>query len=86
MSSGTTGASPAFIQDIVDGKVVLRYMMPENGPRRSAPMGQGDGEYQPVKGVKSVVAVVGSAHVRGMIKEWERLEQLGNVGVDEFLY
>lgn len=74
------------MQDIIDDKVVLRYMMPESGPRRCAPMGQGDGEYKPIQGVRSVVGIVGSAHVRGMIKEWERLEDSGKEDVEEFLY
>ncbi|GMH40648.1 hypothetical protein BSKO_08552 [Bryopsis sp. KO-2023] len=85
-AKGAWGASPAFIQDVIEDKVVLRYMMPGNGPRKAAPMGKGDGEYVPLQGPKSAVAIVGSAHVRGMVKEWERLENTGVMGVEEFLY
>lgn len=33
--------------------------------------GLGDGAYTPLKGVRRVVAVVGTAHVRGMVREWQ---------------
>lgn len=71
--------------------------MPEDGPQRSAPMGTGDGAYLPMNGVKDsnsdrdptekrIVAVVGTAHVRGMCKEWEKLtNQSISASLDEFL-
>jgi pheromone shutdown protein TraB len=44
--------------------------MPQGDTAPSAPKGGGDGAYQPLAGPAAVVAVVGSAHVRGMAKAW----------------
>lgn len=52
---------------------VWRYVIPEGGPAAAAPPGYGDGEYQPAGSVSSVVAIVGTAHVRGIVREWERI-------------
>ena len=56
--------------DRVDGELLWRYMGPEAGPLESAPPGFGDGAVAPLEGVHAVVGVVGSAHVRGMVREW----------------
>lgn len=64
-------ASPAYIVDSNQGRTVWRYVMPEGGPEEAAPAGNGDGKYKPVQAPKAVLAVVGSAHVRGILKEWE---------------
>jgi len=40
-------------------------------PAAAAPQGLGDGAYTPLRGVQRVVAVVGTAHVRGMVREWQ---------------
>ena len=45
--------------------------MPEAGPEEAMPSGNGDGQYKPVQAPGTVVAVVGSAHVRGILREWE---------------
>lgn len=34
--------------------------------------GGGDGEYEPLAAPAAVVAVVGTAHVRGIIREWKK--------------
>lgn len=54
-----------------DGQLIWRYVMPEGKTASSAPQGGGDGAYAPLPGPSDVVAVVGSAHVRGMCKAWQ---------------
>ena len=63
-------ASPAYVADIDGGRRMLRYGMPAEGPEAATPSGYGEGEYAPVQDAAAVVAVVGSAHVRGIIREW----------------
>ena len=53
-----------------------RYGMPGGGPDLAAPKGWGEGEYVPAQGAAAVVAVVGSAHVRGICREWERIDEV----------
>lgn len=36
---------------------------------------EGDGQYKPLAGVSAVVGVVGTAHVRGIIRAWPSAEQ-----------
>lgn len=69
--------------DQVDGHTVYRYMMADGAPNKSAPVGKGDGAYQPLGDAESVVAVVGSAHVRGMCLQWE--QAIRDVAVDKLL-
>ncbi len=66
-------AAPAYIADNDAGMRVWRYVIPEGGPAAAAAPGYGDGEYKPAGPVTAVVAVVGSAHVRGIAREWERI-------------
>lgn len=66
-------ASPAYIKDQDQGRTVWRYTMPEGGPEEATPSGNGEGEYKPEQAPKSLVAVVGSAHVRGILREWEKV-------------
>lgn len=66
------GFSPAFVRDMANGQVVWRLMMPEEAPAACAPSGLGDGAYAPLPGVRSVVAVVGSAHAKGMCRDWQQ--------------
>lgn len=40
-------------------------------PEAAAPRGLGDGAFQPLRGAQRVVAVVGTAHVRGMVRGWQ---------------
>lgn len=62
----------------VDGQLVWRYAMPAGAPALTAPPGRGDGEVVELTGngaggpVSRVVGVVGSAHVRGMVREWQQ--------------
>lgn len=67
-------AAPAYIADNDGGMRVWRYVVPEGGPPGAAPPGYGDGAFQPLGGPGVVVAVVGSAHVRGIAREWQRIE------------
>jgi hypothetical protein len=69
--AGRDGQVPAFVLDEVDGYTVLRYMMAAGAPDKSAPTGRGDGAFEPFSGAEAVVAVVGSAHVRGMCRRWD---------------
>jgi hypothetical protein len=46
-------------------------MVPQGCTAFSAPAGSGDGPVAPLAGPAAVVAVVGSAHVRGMAREWQ---------------
>jgi hypothetical protein len=66
-------ASPAYIADSDAGRRVWRYVMPAGAPDQAAPSGHGEGEYKPLQEVQTVVAVVGSAHVRGIIREWGKI-------------
>ena len=54
-----------------------------------APAGAGDGEYAPLQAPRAVVAVVGSAHVRGMCRQWEDVVRdvraAGGADVDDLL-
>jgi hypothetical protein len=54
-----------------DGSALWRYAVPADGHPRAAPPGTGDGALQAAAGGPArVVAVVGSAHVRGMVRRW----------------
>jgi hypothetical protein len=67
-----------------EGQLVWRYLMPEGASAPSAPKGGGDGAFEPLQGPEAVVAVVGSAHVRGMVKAWQ--DSLAKPGaVDDLL-
>ncbi len=52
------------------GAAVLQYAMPAGGDPGACPPGAGAGQYSPLPGPRTVVAVVGTAHVRGMLREW----------------
>lgn len=74
---------PSALQD-TDGQLIWRYAMPQGKTASSAPQGGGDGAYAPLQAPSAVVAVVGSAHVRGMCKAWQ--DSLAAPGqVDELL-
>ncbi|GIL84547.1 hypothetical protein Vretimale_14392 [Volvox reticuliferus] len=79
VATGKPGVAPAYVFDEVDGKAVWRYAMPEDGPQRSAPQGLGDGALMGLRGVSAVVGVVGSAHVRGMVRDWPEALQNDDV-------
>ena len=51
--------------------------MPEGGPEEATPPGNGEGQYKPVRGPERLVAVVGSAHVRGILREWGSVSRQG---------
>ena len=44
--------------------------MPQGGLPVACPQGSGDGVYCPLKPVEAVVAVVGTAHVHGIVSNW----------------
>lgn len=73
-ATGTAG-SPAFIRTIDGTGQTWKYMMPDNAVDLDAcPSGHGSGVYKP-KEVQSVVAIVGSAHVRGIIAGLQRMSK-----------
>lgn len=76
---------PAYVRDVRGGKPVWRLMVPEAAPAAAAPKGLGDGAYVPLKSARAVVGVVGSAHVRGMVREWEQRVGAGGAGAVEAL-
>lgn len=71
LRTGRDGQVPAYILDEVDGYTVLRYMIAEGASNKAAPTGKGDGAYEPLGNVESVVAIIGSAHVRGICKQFD---------------
>ncbi|KAK9790773.1 hypothetical protein WJX73_006178 [Symbiochloris irregularis] len=81
--------SPALVQQpgnsSPDGRQTWRYLMPDaaearDSPlQRSAPYLGGEGVYEPLQGVSKVVGVVGTAHVRGIIENWEAAESAEGV-------
>ena len=51
----------------------------------ACPRGEGDGVYEPLTAPSAVVAVVGTAHVRGIIREWHRAVDGEELDVDRLL-
>jgi len=81
-ATGKADFCPEFVRDDQQGRVVWRYMMPVGAPPGSAPAGLGDGCVQPLERVHTVVGIVGSAHVPGMIREWQQsLQNPGDVSM-----
>ena len=72
-----TGGSPAFIADSTATEAVWQYMMPkESVDSEACPKGHGSGLYFGHDSPRRIVAVVGTAHVRGMVAELEKLSGL----------
>ena len=73
-------SSPALVYDEDErGHHRWRYLMPEGGPPDSSWLGAGEGTYQPLEQPQRMVALVGSAHVRGMLREWELPQDNGRM-------
>jgi|LauGreSBDMM110SN_4_FD.fasta_scaffold40857_2 hypothetical protein len=64
------GLTPAYVLDRVEGQLMWRLMQAQGAPPEACPPGYGDGEYVPLPGVRTVVKVVGTAHMRGMMQRW----------------
>ena len=88
------GLTPSFVASSREsyGSTVYSYAMPKGSPAIVSPPGKGQGQF--VLGdapgesprPKRVVAVVGSAHVRGMIQCWNEFEsRQSHVGRDDIL-
>lgn len=72
-----TGGSPAFIADSTATEAVWQYMMPQEPVDAEAcPKGHGSGLYFGHENTQRIVAVVGTAHVRGIVAELEKLSAL----------
>lgn len=68
--------APVYMRDSAMGRPVFRYVMGKEGtPEALCPPGRGDGRVEGhVEGVESVVAVVGTAHVRGMVARFDEVQ------------
>ena len=66
-----SGASPAYILETSDERHAWHYAMPKDAPEGCSVSGCGLGEYVPMKNASAVVGVVGSAHVGGIVREWQ---------------
>ena len=71
------GLTPAFVRtETSQGDIYYRYAMPKGGDPGVCPVGDGDGQFEvavPESGTygkRKILAVVGTAHVRGMLKAW----------------
>jgi pheromone shutdown protein TraB len=67
----STEATPALVLSSVKDKIMYRYAMPKGGRPLVCPLGGGAGQYERQPSSK-VVAVVGTAHVRGIAAAWAR--------------
>lgn len=86
MAAAVTGApeglTPAFVrsQAGVTGsgaaQQTFRYAMPQGADPVVCPIGDGDGTFVP-KPAKKLVAVVGTAHVAGIMEAWRRAQAPG---------
>ena len=66
---------PAFIKQSQEGLQTWQYVMPANPVEPNAcPTGFGSGINSGRKGISSVVAVVGSAHVRGIVSQLQHIQ------------
>lgn len=63
---------PAFILDRVEDRLVWRLMQGKGAPNEASTLGYGDGEYLPLQDVSCVVNIVGTAHVQGIVKAWQK--------------
>jgi pheromone shutdown protein TraB len=79
-TSTAQGLTPAYVRSSENSSVYYRYAMPKGDTDpRVCPIGDGDGRFDPtLSSVKKIVAVVGTAHVRGMLKLWPRISQPGS--------
>lgn len=58
-----------------DGRRVFRYVMAQGANPVVCPPGMGDGAYEALPAGRTVVGVVGTAHVRGICREWEAAQR-----------
>jgi len=72
------GLTPSFVatsRESSYGATLYSYAMPQGSPASVSPPGKGQGQFElQGKTPKRVVAVVGSAHVRGMIRSFETFD------------
>jgi len=80
------GLTPAFVRSVgSDGETTFRYAMPKGGNPEICPVGEGDGRFEIGSSmgdaaVERVVAVVGTAHLNGIITAWQ--QRVGKSGAD----
>lgn len=86
------GLTPAFVRaETSQGSVSYRYAMPKGGDEGVCPVGAGDGQFELARSSstdskRKIVAVVGTAHVRGMLKVWPQVSRSGaDLSLKEFL-
>ena len=87
-NGGPAGAlTPAYVPTVEDNagagqqraRVVFRYAQPEGGNPAVCPVGGGDGVYAALSPGRVVVGVVGTAHVRGIIRAWAAAQGDGDL-------
>jgi len=80
-ATASKGLTPAYVRrsDNNGSSVHYKYAMPKgNTDPRVCPTGNGDGRFAlPSSSPKKIVAVVGTAHVRGMLRIWPKISQPG---------
>lgn len=72
LATGAAARSPAYIR-LQDGS--YRYAVSSQGPQGANPARGGEGTYELRQGCQRIVAVVGTAHVRGMCRAWDSGDQ-----------
>ena len=64
-------SAPAYVLDSAGGRQAWRYMQPKMPANGDPLVGYGDGCYADMsEPPKAVVAIVGTAHVGGIVREW----------------
>jgi pheromone shutdown protein TraB len=86
---GLPSGAPAMIATDDCGPLLWRFMAAQRAPAAASPAGLGDAEYAPLPAPHALVAVVGSAHVRGICHQWgnalQRTQQAGSAQLDDLL-
>lgn len=77
-ANGTAqGLTPAYVRAAggAASEALLRYAMPKGANPVVCPEGYGEGQFQPLPEGRTVVGVVGTAHMRGIIRAWAEAQR-----------
>ena len=75
LNAGTAGSPTYAVTSEEAGNQTWQYVMPEQAVDSAAsPAGYGSGSFKPSADVQSIVAVVGTAHVYGVMKHLKMLQ------------
>lgn len=73
--AGTAGSPTYAITSDQPDNQTWQYLMPKQAVASAAcPAGHGNGTFKPSADVQSIVAIVGTAHVYGIMKNLKRLQ------------